>query len=192
MLKFSPLLSMYFYGCYFISFACFFRRIVGTEPKLFLYSSGCKIDRCYEFFSSVIKTNAFITRYVVCLNFFVTLVLRRSGSTQIIPFIIGFVSIFVVNFVFRPFAFYVEPCEAVSHIFVAVYSYFYSTFVLKSSALSNNSAFRQGNFPCKYASFFIVTKNRAHIFRRQISQSIFVPANHYNTLIHYVGIVKCP
>ena len=137
------------------------------------------------------KTYALVARGVVFLRAAVSMVFRRSNVSKIAPSVVSLVFVFVVYFVFGPFARDVQPSQSMGHVLVALDSNFDSPFaVLKSRYCPNHIAAGQGDSPSKESSVSIVMQDRTQKFRSQILQRIFASAFHVQTLAPGEVIVK--
>lgn len=148
---------------------------------------------CDPFFSTLVKANALISAGVIFLSASIPVVLGWSSVTQVFPAVVGLVFILVVYFVFWPFAFHVQICKAVRHVFFIVNSYLDPVFSIHPTCgISRHTSPGKHNFPCKNACQPVVTKNRTQIVGRQVGKRVFVPSFHWGMLIPECGTVKRP
>lgn len=130
--------------------------------------------------SLFIKTNALIASSIVFLRSAISVILRRRGVTEIFPAVVRLIFIFVINLVFWPLAFNIQPRQTVRHIFVAVYSYFYPTlfFFWGSGYRSCGATFRKRHFPNKKSRSAAIADDRAQICSGNIDMRVFSTAFH--------------
>lgn len=187
MLDFCPTFSMQFFSCFAIRGIGFFGRSKAAEVmpiSVQFYSCDPSISFCY-------KSDTFISGSIIFLRSSIAVILRGCCVSQIFPTVVALVFVDMINFVFRPFSFYIKPREAMGHILIAIYSYFYSTFcAFKTGLFSNDGSFRKGYSPRKNSSGFVINENAADIIARQVLQRIFVSALHSLRLISGAVIVK--
>jgi len=186
-MKFSP-----FPVKTFCSFAISGVGFFSGSEKAKVVPVSVQFDSGNKALSSVVKGDALVSRFVVLLRAAIAVVLRGCRVTKVIPYVVGLVFVFVIDFVLWPTAFYVKVGQAVRHVFLAVYAYLDSTFFAlgRSSWFSSNRTFGTCNFPCEKAGISIVMQDRAQVLCCQISVRIFVTAFHRRLITSEGVIVK--
>lgn len=119
---------------------------------------------------------ALIAASVVALKSAIAQVFGRGCEAQITPAVVRAVKIFVVNFVRRPFVFYVQPSKTVGHILYAVYGNLYSSARLgPASYFTDCAAPREHDFPGEFTCRAVIAKHFAQAVHGQAGVRIFVP-----------------
>jgi len=170
MLYFCPF-SMKAFCSFTVSCIGFFGRI--KKPKII--SDSLVLYAREKFLRSRREAHSFVACFVVFLRTSISMVLRRSRLTQVIPSVVRLIFVNMVNFVFGPFSCHPKPDDAVHHVFLSPNSYFYaSAGLLKTGYFSYGSSYRKFNFPAQFSSVSVIAKKLSDLLRGKISVCVFM------------------
>ncbi len=109
--------------------------------------------------------------FVSGINTSVFLVLLISCPTQVVPSVVQWISVYVVNLVFGPYAVHVKPRKRPSGVFAAIYANNNSALRYGSGDFSDSNLFSWRQV-CKNTGFRVVVKQFAEACcRERISSS---------------------
>lgn len=152
-------------GSFFVRFAGFLWRVVGTKVVQFVVVAYARYvpspDNGYSFDSS----------FVVPVRFPVSHVLAMGSDTKVAPSVVRSVLVYMVNFARRPFAFYHKIGNAGSNVSDVIKAKHYVTFGIdRSSYLVRRTkvVVKAVLFPAKNAGIRIVVKKFASTFRSKL------------------------
>jgi hypothetical protein len=175
----------------FCSFAILFVCSFSGSKCSEVVPISVQLNSCNPETSCFNVSYALIPRSVVLLLSSVSMILRRSRFAQIFPAIVSFKSISMIDFVFRPFAFFKHPDKSMRKIFFAADSYFDAPLVVQTPCyVTNSRSSRKFNFPKQLPGMAIVQKSVSDEFGREILVGFFGASIHGLLIKLYSGIVK--
>lgn len=120
---------------------------------LFVSYLGLPWFFCHPFF----KGQSFKSMFIFC--FAICPILPVIAFSQILKFIVCFISIDVINLIFRPFFCYVKPRQSVRGIVFPKNFYMNISTFMKVSSLLTNAHFWARFCPCKLSRFWVIMQN---------------------------------
>jgi hypothetical protein len=157
--------------------------------RLVSFFRGAKTTDVISFFINFYMSNkssrseladAFISSSAIFGRSAVLVILRGCCGTQVFPFIIRWVTINVVDFVFRPSACHVKPSKTVSHVLFIFYAYLYSSSRLRESGQpSSNASLGKCDFPLKQSGGLTIMQDRSHVFGGKIGVCALMSPAHF-------------
>lgn len=153
----------------FVGFFCRFK----AAPEIVTFSIQFNARNIATAF--LIETNTFVSRGVVFLWASIAMVLRWSSLSQILPTVIRFYFVAVINFFFGPLVGHPNPYDAMCKVVFTSDSDFNSPLVVQGT---RNFPYRRplGKrlFPAQFASLWIIIKDFSYNYRRKIVVPVFM------------------
>lgn len=149
---------MHLYGRFFVSIVCLFRSRIASQIDNLLFE--CYLSRVRFFFEPFMK--CYSLEPVPIGSPTIGSILSVGSLAKIGKPIVSTFSIYVINLIFRPFASYVEPSQAVSEIRHPVQFYDHVALIVKATGNFTDANLWTRYCPIKKTSVWVVADDIAH------------------------------